>query len=138
MRIKKFNESNSDCSFNDFKDIMMDILDDVDNEHRFEETNSYYSCMIFLDSVNSHEPDLKYNYITNAIRFQYGDNNRKEFGRQHISMLDNIQFEESTFTIFNIVIIILVFEENPTTSSTMFDVYCIFNNKLSYFRHFFY
>lgn len=56
MRIKKFNESSSDCSFKDFKDIMMDILDDVENEHRFEETDSYYKCIIFLDSVNSYEP----------------------------------------------------------------------------------
>jgi hypothetical protein len=57
--LRKFNEaSTSECSFEDFKDIMIDMLDDFNFEYEFNdysEEDFFYDCQIYLSGKEDYE-----------------------------------------------------------------------------------
>lgn len=59
--LRRFNEgSNGECSFEDFKDIMLDILDDFDFEYEFfdySEDDFFYDCQIYISGKEEYELD---------------------------------------------------------------------------------
>jgi hypothetical protein len=61
MRIKKFNESSdTECSFEEFKDIMTDITDDLSMDYEFKDFSKgdgsyFYDLQIKLPMVNNND-----------------------------------------------------------------------------------
>lgn len=64
--LKKFNENSSgECSFDDFKDLMLDILDNFDFRYNFsdfssEENGFFYDCLIFIDGPFNNQEEVPY------------------------------------------------------------------------------
>jgi hypothetical protein len=78
--LRKFKESvGTECSFEDFKDIMLDILDDFNFEYEFHDyssqtldsgspSNSFYDCWIYLYgkeeyAVHDDIPSMNINFL---------------------------------------------------------------------------
>jgi hypothetical protein len=70
--LRKFNEaSTSECSFEDFKDIMIDMLDDFNFEyefHDYSEEDFFYDCQIYLNGKEEYElhdeiPSMNINFL---------------------------------------------------------------------------
>ena len=70
--LRKFNEaSTSECSFEDFKDIMIDMLDDFNFEYKFNdysEEDFFYDCQIYLSGKEDYElhddiPPMNINFL---------------------------------------------------------------------------
>lgn len=71
--LRKFNEAYaSECSFEDFKDIMLDILDDFNFNYDFndysEEERPFYDCWIYLTGKEEYQihddiPSMNINFL---------------------------------------------------------------------------
>jgi len=71
--LRKYNEAYGDeCSFEDFKDIMLDILDEFSFEYDFhnysEEENPFYDCWIYLSGKEEYAlhddiPSMNINFL---------------------------------------------------------------------------
>ena len=78
--LRKYNEAYGDeCSFEDFKDIMLDILDEFSFEYEFNNysnqnldsgspSNSFYDCWIYLSGKEEYElhddiPSMNINFL---------------------------------------------------------------------------
>lgn len=77
--LKKFNEDYSnECSFEDFKDILLDVLDEFNFEYDFKNYSmnldgAFYDCWIYLRSKP--EYDSQHNIPSLNIEFlQYNEN----------------------------------------------------------------
>lgn len=71
--IRKYNEAfGQECSFEDFKDIMIDILDDLNFNYDFndysEEENPFYDCYIYVEGKEEYQihddiPSMNINFL---------------------------------------------------------------------------
>lgn len=71
--LRKYNEAfGQECSFEDFKDIMLDILDDFTFDYDFndysEEENPFYDCYIYLTGKEEYQihddiPSMNINFL---------------------------------------------------------------------------
>ena len=71
--LRKYNESlGQECSFEDFKDIMLDILDDLNFNYDFndysEEENPFYDCYIYVEGKEEYQihddiPSMNINFL---------------------------------------------------------------------------
>lgn len=71
--LRKYNEAfGQECSFEDFKDIMLDILDDFTFDYDFndysEEENPFYDCLIYVEGKEEYQlhddiPSMNINFL---------------------------------------------------------------------------
>jgi hypothetical protein len=70
--LRKFNEAyTSECLFEDFKDIMIDMLDDFNFEYEFKDHSEeyfFYDCQIYLHGKEEYElhddiPSMNINFL---------------------------------------------------------------------------
>ena len=72
--LRKFNEAYGDeCSFEDFKDIMLDILDDFNFNYDFKDysvgtSTDFYDCWIYLTGKEEYKihddvPSMNINFL---------------------------------------------------------------------------
>lgn len=71
--LRKYNEAfGQECSFEDFKDIMIDILDDLNFNYDFndysEEENPFYDCYIYVEGKEEYQihddiPSMNINFL---------------------------------------------------------------------------
>jgi len=71
--LRKYNEAfGQECSFEDFKDIMIDILDDLNFNYDFndysEEENPFYDCYIYVEGKEEYQihddiPSMNLNFL---------------------------------------------------------------------------
>ena len=71
--LRKYNEAfGQECSFEDFKDIMLDILDDLNFNYDFndysEEENPFYDCYIYVEGKEEYQihddiPSMNINFL---------------------------------------------------------------------------
>jgi hypothetical protein len=79
--LRKFNEaSTSECSFEDFKDIMIDMLDDFNFEYEFHDySEEGYDCQIYLSGKEEYEvhddiPPMNINFLAEDYSLPTTDN----------------------------------------------------------------
>ena len=71
--LRKYNEAfGQECSFEDFKDIMLDILDDFNFNYDFgnysDEENPFYDCYIYVEGKEEYQihddiPSMNINFL---------------------------------------------------------------------------
>lgn len=71
--LRKYNEAfGQECSFEDFKDIMLDILDDLNFNYDFgnysDEENPFYDCYIYVEGKEEYQihddiPSMNINFL---------------------------------------------------------------------------
>lgn len=69
--LRKYNESlGQECSFEDFKDIMLDILDEFNFEYEFHDysEDNFYDCYIYVEGKEEYQihddiPSMNINFL---------------------------------------------------------------------------
>lgn len=69
--LRKYNEAfGQECSFEDFKDIMLDILDDLNFNYEFKDytDTSFYDCTIYVEGKEEYQlhddiPPMNINFL---------------------------------------------------------------------------